>query len=141
MYVCVCYGRHLPDVEVTLESMLKPRVATLPGHIQSVYVQNICKLYGRVLAKAEQSDDDELVQRASELVSQHLALFVHSADLEVQERVSITVCLSVCLSLCLSVCVYVCLSVFLSVCLYFCLSRTKSQRARLSTPRVVCTQR
>ena len=85
--VCVCV-RHLPDVEVTLESMLKPRVATLPGHIQSVYVQNICKLYGRVLAKAEAGSDDELVQRASRLVSEHLALFVHSADLEVQERVS-----------------------------------------------------
>jgi len=82
---CLC--RHLPDVEVTLESMLKPRVAMLPGHIQSVYVQNICKLYGRVLAKAEASDDGELVQRASRLVSDHLALFVHSADLEVQERV------------------------------------------------------
>lgn len=96
-------------MEVTLESMLKPRVATLPGHIQGVYVQNICKLYGRVLAKAEQNDDDELVQRASQLVSQHLALFVHSADLEVQERVSIGVCLSVSVfrSVCLSVCLYV----------------------------------
>jgi len=68
--------------------MLKPRVASLPGHIQSVYVQNICKLYGRVLAKAELSEDAELLQRASRLVSDHLALFVHSADLEVQERVS-----------------------------------------------------
>jgi len=92
--VCVCV-RHLPDVEVTLESMLKPRVATLPGHIQSVYVQNICKLYGRVLAKAESGSDDELVQRASRLVSEHLALFVHSADLEVQERVSTARCLLV----------------------------------------------
>jgi len=84
-------SRHLPDVEMTLESMLKPRVAALPGHIQSVYVQNICKLYGRVLSKAEANADDELVQRASRLVSDHLALFVHSADLEVQERVS-TIC-------------------------------------------------
>ena len=107
--MCVWYVRHLPDVEVTLESMLKPRVATLPGHIQGVYVQNICKLYGRVLAKAEQNDDDELVQRASQLVSQHLALFVHSADLEVQERVSIGVCLSLSLSFDLSVCLCVCM--------------------------------
>jgi len=68
--------------------MLKPRVATLPGHIQSVYVQNICKLYARVLSKAESNDNDELVQRASRLVSDHLSLFVHSSDLEVQERVS-----------------------------------------------------
>ena len=90
VYLClyVWCNRHLPDVEVTLESMLKPRVATLPGHIQGVYVQNICKLYGRVLAKAELNNDDELVQRSSRLVSDHLSLFVHSADLEVQERVS-----------------------------------------------------
>jgi len=47
-------ARHLTDVELTLQSMLKPRVTVLPGHIQSVYVQNIAKLYGRVLAKAEQ---------------------------------------------------------------------------------------
>jgi len=87
---CVCNVRHLPDVEVTLESMLKPRVATLPGHIQSVYVQNICKLYGRVLAKAELNEDEELVQRSSRLVSEHLSLFIQSADLEVQERVSHT---------------------------------------------------
>jgi len=72
--------------------MLKPRVATLPGHIQSVYVQNICKLYGRVLAKAELNSDDELVQRSSRLVSDHLSLFIHSADLEVQERVSLAFC-------------------------------------------------
>ena len=89
MYRCVCvYDRHLPDVELTLLSMLKPRVTTLPGHIQSVYVQNICKLYGRVLSKAESCQDGDLVERCSHQVSQHLALFVHSADLEVQERVS-----------------------------------------------------
>ena len=87
----MCWRRHLPDAEVTLESMLKPRVAALPGHIQSVYVQNIGKLYGRVLAKAEAGGDDELVKRASRLVSDHLALFVQSADLEVQERVSTTI--------------------------------------------------
>jgi len=102
------HRRHLPDVEVTLESMLKSRVATLPGHIQSVYVQNICKLYGRVLSKAEASDDDELVQRASRLVSEHLALFVHSADLEVQERVSTAVILCYLLYTAESVCPCVC---------------------------------
>lgn len=33
--------------------MLKSRVASLPGHIQSVYVQNILKLYSYIMAKAE----------------------------------------------------------------------------------------
>jgi AP-3 complex subunit delta-1 len=34
--------------------MLKSRVGSLPGHIQSVYVQNILKLYSYIMAKAEE---------------------------------------------------------------------------------------
>lgn len=68
--------------------MLKPKVTSLPGHIQSVYVQNITKLYARILLKAEQEENEELVKQISKTMSDHLVLFMQSADLEVQERVS-----------------------------------------------------
>ena len=46
--------RHLPDINVTLEAMLQPKVTSLPGHIQAVYVQNIAKLYAKILARQEE---------------------------------------------------------------------------------------
>lgn len=81
--------RHLSDPQAALESMLKPKVTSLPGHIQSVYVQNITKLYARILSKAEQEENGELVKQISKTLSDHLVLFMQSADLEVQERVSL----------------------------------------------------
>jgi AP-3 complex subunit delta-1 len=62
--------------------MLRPKVTTLPGHIQSIYVQNVVKLYSRLLA----AGDGEVVRRASELLQDKLPMFIQSADLEVQER-------------------------------------------------------
>lgn len=53
-YWCVvlflCDIRHLPDIHSTLEAMLQTKVTSLPGHIQAVYVQNIAKLYAKLLA-------------------------------------------------------------------------------------------
>ena len=48
------FTRHLPDISATLEAMLQPKVASLPGHIQAVYIQNIAKLYARLLTNAEE---------------------------------------------------------------------------------------
>lgn len=70
--------------------MLKPKITTLPGHIQSVYVHNFVKLYTSVVIKAEKDDNEDVVKEVSQLLSEKLPLFIQSADLEVQERVSIT---------------------------------------------------
>jgi AP-3 complex subunit delta-1 len=67
--------------------MLQPKVTQLPGHIQSIYVQNILKLYSRVLSQAEAENDTETVAETSSLLLEKLPMFVQSADLEVQERV------------------------------------------------------
>ena len=48
------FTRHLPDINATLEAMLQPKVTSLPGHIQAVYVQNIAKLYANILASEEE---------------------------------------------------------------------------------------
>jgi hypothetical protein len=45
-FTCTC--RHLKEPQQTLEAMLRPKLTSLPGHIQSVYVQNLLKLYCKV---------------------------------------------------------------------------------------------
>lgn len=68
--------------------MLRPRVTALPGHIQAVYVQNVLKLYAALLRQREQAGEAAAAQAASQLLAERLPQFVQSADLEVQERVS-----------------------------------------------------
>lgn len=71
----------------TLEAMLRPKVATLPGHIQAVYVQNAAKLFATVLKSQEGNTDSTAAQETSQLMIDRLPVFVQSANLEVQERV------------------------------------------------------
>ncbi|KAL0160171.1 hypothetical protein M9458_043896, partial [Cirrhinus mrigala] len=68
------------------KAMLRPKVATLPGHIQAVYVQNAAKLFATVLRKHEGDTDSQAAQETSQLLIDRLPLFVQSANLEVQER-------------------------------------------------------
>lgn len=67
--------------------MLRPKVTTLPGHIQAVYVQNVVKLYANILQQKEQAGEAEGAQAVTQLMVDRLPQFVQSADLEVQERV------------------------------------------------------
>ena len=47
-YYSIAAFRHLKEPQQTLEAMLRPKLTSLPGHIQSVYVQNLLKLYCKV---------------------------------------------------------------------------------------------
>lgn len=38
---------------MTMESMLRTKATSLPGHIQAVYVQSIAKLYAHMLKQIE----------------------------------------------------------------------------------------
>ncbi|XP_071954379.1 AP-3 complex subunit delta-1-like isoform X2 [Antedon mediterranea] len=79
---------HLLDPYATLQYMLKQRVSNLPGHIQSVYVQNVLKLYSAIVKKCEEDDEEEHEKgvEATQLLLDKLPVFSESADLEVQER-------------------------------------------------------
>lgn len=68
--------------------MLKPKITSLPGHIQSIFVQNILKLYGKILKAAEAKEDEDLKKEVHALLQEKLPVFIQSGDLEVQERVS-----------------------------------------------------
>ncbi|KAI5626500.1 AP-3 complex subunit delta-1 [Silurus asotus] len=87
-WICGEFSEHLEDPMQTLEAMLRPKVATLPGHIQAVYVQNAAKLFATLLQKHEGTEDRQVAQEASQLLIERLPLFVQSANLEVQERAS-----------------------------------------------------
>ncbi|KAI4888674.1 hypothetical protein NFI96_016830 [Prochilodus magdalenae] len=87
-WICGEFSEHLEDPMQTLEAMLRPKVATLPGHIQAVYVQNAAKLFATVLRKHEGATDSQAAQETSQLLIERLPLFVQSANLEVQERAS-----------------------------------------------------
>ncbi|KAK1152422.1 AP-3 complex subunit delta-1 [Acipenser oxyrinchus oxyrinchus] len=80
------WGVCLPGLMQTLEAMLRPKVTTLPGHIQAVYVQNAVKLFATVLARQEGAGDRQAAQETTELLIEKLPQFVQSSDLEVQER-------------------------------------------------------
>ncbi|XP_027708941.1 AP-3 complex subunit delta-1 [Vombatus ursinus] len=87
-WICGEFSEHLQEPHQTLEAMLRPKVTTLPGHIQAVYVQNMVKLYASILQQKEQSEEKEAAQEITQLMIDRLPQFVQSADLEVQERAS-----------------------------------------------------
>ncbi|XP_063311946.1 AP-3 complex subunit delta-1 isoform X2 [Pelobates fuscus] len=87
-WICGEFAEELPEPHQTLEAMLRPKVTTLPGHIQAVYVQNVVKLYSCILQRKEQDGDQEAAQQITQLMIDRLPQFVQSADLEVQERAS-----------------------------------------------------
>ncbi|CAM4681074.1 unnamed protein product [Lepidochelys olivacea] len=87
-WICGEFSEHLEESNQTLEAMLRPKVTTLPGHIQAVYVQNMVKLYASILQQKEQAGEKEGAQEITQLMIDRLPQFVQSADLEVQERAS-----------------------------------------------------
>ncbi|XP_046905403.1 AP-3 complex subunit delta-1 isoform X2 [Hypomesus transpacificus] len=87
-WICGEFSEHLENPLQTLEAMMRPKVATLPGHIQAVYVQNAAKLFATVLRGQEGAPDSTAAQETSQLLVERLPLFVQSANLEVQERAS-----------------------------------------------------
>ncbi|KAG8431159.1 hypothetical protein GDO86_019336 [Hymenochirus boettgeri] len=87
-WICGEFAEHLLEPHQTLEAMLRPKVTTLPGHIQSVYVQNVVKLYSCILQRKELEGENEAAQEITQLMIERLPQFVQSADLEVQERAS-----------------------------------------------------
>ncbi|KAK1342928.1 hypothetical protein QTO34_015696 [Cnephaeus nilssonii] len=87
-WICGEFSEHLQEPHQTLEAMLQPKVTTLPGHIQAVYVQNVVKLYASILQQKEQDSDAQAAQELTQLMVERLPQFVQSADLEVQERAS-----------------------------------------------------
>ncbi|KAK3089741.1 hypothetical protein FSP39_006122 [Pinctada imbricata] len=85
-WICGEFSKHLSSPRETLEAMLKPKITSLPGHIQSIYVQNILKLFGNLMRSAQEEENTDLMREMAQLLIDKLPMFVQSADLEVQDR-------------------------------------------------------
>lgn len=78
----------MKDPRKTLESMLNTKVTLFPGHIQSVYYQNILKILTFILTNMEKNDE-EMKQVVSMTVDK-MTVFLSSGDVEAQERVRLS---------------------------------------------------
>ncbi|XP_037028736.1 AP-3 complex subunit delta isoform X2 [Bradysia coprophila] len=74
------------EPERSLNVLLKHR--SLPGHIQGVYVQNILKLFTRIVTDYLEHKDVHGILRLCNLLLKKLPSFVSSSHIEVQERAS-----------------------------------------------------
>ncbi|KAE9008816.1 AP-3 complex subunit delta-1 [Phytophthora rubi] len=72
----------LQRLEDLSDEMLQPRSTTLPGHVQTVFIQALLKV---LTAMAERADD-ATVERIAAVIMERLPAFVQSEYIEVQER-------------------------------------------------------
>ncbi|ROT83189.1 hypothetical protein C7M84_023627 [Penaeus vannamei] len=87
-WICGEFSQLLANPKATLESMVRGKVVSLPGHIQAIYVHNMLKLYAHIISTAEEEEDSEMIEEVTSLLLERLPVFVSSGDLEVQERAS-----------------------------------------------------
>ncbi|CEF69373.1 Garnet [Strongyloides ratti] len=85
-WICGEYAEYLCDPYSVVESMLKTKISLMPGHILSVYVQNIGKLYSILIAQYEKENDWDSIETLNNLVLSKLPEFQISDHLEAQER-------------------------------------------------------
>lgn len=85
-WICGEYAEYLCNPYSVVESMLKTKISLMPGHILSVYVQNIGKLYSILIAQYEKDNDWDSIESLNNLVLSKLPEFQISDHLEAQER-------------------------------------------------------
>ena len=76
----------MKDPEKTLESMLNTKITLFPGHIQSVYYQNILKILTYIVTNVE--TDEAVIKALITVAVEKMTVFLSSGDVEAQERVS-----------------------------------------------------
>ena len=81
----------LDNIPSTLECLLTSYVVDMPVKVQAVYVHNIIKIYGFWVNELIDEWNTELQAefvKVTEVMKDKMGMFIRSADLEVQERVS-----------------------------------------------------
>lgn len=58
----------------------------LPPHIQAVFIQNVLKLFARIIDGGENEGEYYVILELCDFLSDKMKEFVKSAELEVQER-------------------------------------------------------
>lgn len=78
------FSSELNDAESTLNILLRPR--QVPGHIKGVFVQNVIKIFTRLVTTCLENQDIDGIVRLCDHVLGKLQEFSSSNDIEVQER-------------------------------------------------------
>lgn len=81
----------MDNVPATLECLLTPYANQLPVKVQTVYVQNIIKVYAYWVTELLPQWNFELQGefiKVTRVMSDKMDMFIQSTDLEVQERVN-----------------------------------------------------
>lgn len=90
------FSEYAVDLPETLNVFLRGR-PNLPGHIQAVFVQNMVKVFARIVAGIVKDEGEEKgsavgklmdINRWCEKLLDKLPMFLSSGDIEVQERAS-----------------------------------------------------
>jgi len=89
-YICGEFAENITDLQPVLMSMLDQHVIYHPTHIQHIFVQNMTKMFGVLLIKVEAETGCEGALAFTKQVQEKLSPFLHSSNLEVQERASCT---------------------------------------------------
>lgn len=79
--------RHVINISVVLESLLRTKISLVLGSLLSVYVQSIAKLYSVLLSKYEAEADWDNIDSLDNLMLSKLPEFQYTDHLEAQERV------------------------------------------------------
>ncbi|XP_018561730.1 AP-3 complex subunit delta-1 [Anoplophora glabripennis] len=85
-WLCGEFVSEIKNPEQTLLSMLKYKA--LPQHIESVFIQNIIKIFAYVMEKHELNQRYDDILRLCELIIDKMGESIKSGELEVQERAS-----------------------------------------------------
>ncbi|UJR09107.1 hypothetical protein I4U23_013354 [Adineta vaga] len=86
-WICGEFCSYLKEPQETLQAILNTKIIVFPGHIQSVYYQNILKIITYLI---QSSNNDEIL--AKQLISmtiEKMSTFLSSGDVEAQERASV----------------------------------------------------
>ncbi|KAF2899689.1 hypothetical protein ILUMI_06486, partial [Ignelater luminosus] len=87
-WLCGEFSSELKNPEQTLKSMLKYK--SLPQHIESIFIHNILKLFARLVEKYEMNHEYDEIIVYCDLIDAKLDESIKSAELDVQERASMT---------------------------------------------------
>ncbi|ORX47714.1 hypothetical protein DM01DRAFT_1338939 [Hesseltinella vesiculosa] len=90
-WICGEYCNYLDDVPSTLEWLLTPLGPKFPVKVQMVYIQNIIKIYSYWASDLLHHWNPELqgeFVKVTQVMLDKMDMYLHSTDLEVQERAS-----------------------------------------------------
>eukprot|EP00163_Fabomonas_tropica_P032177 TRINITY_DN7967_c0_g2_i1.p1 TRINITY_DN7967_c0_g2~~TRINITY_DN7967_c0_g2_i1.p1 ORF type:complete len:1234 (-),score=421.05 TRINITY_DN7967_c0_g2_i1:309-4010(-) len=88
-WLCGEFPDAVADPVLVVDTLLQPRVTSLPAQIQAVFMQNVLKLWVDALKRVQAGTDAAASQHLTDMVrvmEDRLPLFTQSVHVEVQER-------------------------------------------------------